>query len=458
VFEKSSPLVTIYIPCHNYGNFLKQSVESVVNQLYLNWELIIVDEASNDNTIEVAQKFCDFYPEKIKLIQNQTAVGLQKIANTILKLAKGKYMIRLDADDWLDESALLVMVAKLESQHDLGLVYGNYFYTNLKGEILGLEKRYNIKNKRTFNYPPHGACTMFRVRSLKTVGGYSEDVTAQDGWDLWYKLYNRIGSASLDIPIFYYRQHTESLSRDKKRLIEARMRIQNRISSKLDGEYEPSIVAFIPVQENYPGFENVPYQKYKGQSLIERAIISATQSKKVRQVVLCSQSQKVLDYARDLENSGIISKHIRLLRDEKKETKKNFPIKDLMSLVGNHVKLLDGKFPDVVAFLSLHAVNRRSEHIDDALNVLRINESDSVVSVLEEREPVFINSENGLKLFNPGRFNDLTYEQECLYRFNGSIIATWWEVLEEHNLFGEKISYIEMSEEDSFQIKYKNNL
>jgi CMP-N-acetylneuraminic acid synthetase len=299
---------------------------------------------------------------------------------------------------------------------------------------------------------------MFRVRSLKTVGGYSEDVTAQDGWDLWYKLYNRIGSASLDIPIFYYRQHTESLSRDKKRLIEARMRIQNRISSKLDGEYEPSIVAFIPVQENYPGFENVPYQKYKGQSLIERAIISATQSKKVRQVVLCSQSQKVLDYARDLENSGIISKHIRLLRDEKKETKKNFPIKDLMSLVGNHVKLLDGKFPDVVAFLSLHAVNRRSEHIDDALNVLRINESDSVVSVLEEREPVFINSENGLKLFNPGRFNDLTYEQECLYRFNGSIIATWWEVLEEHNLFGEKISYIEMSEEDSFQIKYKNNL
>ena len=86
MFEKSSPLVTIYIPCRNYGNFLKQSVVSVVNQLYLNWELIIVDEASNDNTIEIAQKFCNFYPEKIKLIQNQTAVGLQKIANTILKV------------------------------------------------------------------------------------------------------------------------------------------------------------------------------------------------------------------------------------------------------------------------------------------------------------------------------------------------------------------------------------
>ena len=122
---KYSQLVTIYIPCHNYGKYLKKSVQSVIDQLYTNWELIIIDEASNDNTIEVAKKFCATHPEKIKLIKNQTAIGLQKIANNILHLAKGKYMIRLDADDWLDESALLVMVTKLEANPNIGLIYGN---------------------------------------------------------------------------------------------------------------------------------------------------------------------------------------------------------------------------------------------------------------------------------------------------------------------------------------------
>jgi glycosyltransferase involved in cell wall biosynthesis len=458
MFKKSPPLVTIYIPCNNYGKFLKQSVQSVLNQLYSNWELIIIDDGSNDNTFEIAQKFCSLYPKKIRLVKNKTALRLQKIANNILDLAKGKYMMRLDADDWLDETALLAMVAKLESKANLGLVYGNYFYTDSNGEVIGLERGYNTgkHEDKFFNHTPHGACTMFKVRSLKSAGGYLEDVNAQDGWDLWYKLNKRIGSAYLDIPIFYYRQHESAMSRDKKKLINARANIQNRINSKLEGNYQPTTVAFIPVQENYEGFKGVPYQKFKNQSLLERAILSATKSKKINKVIVCSQSKKVLDYSQDLENSGIVPKHIRLLRDKKKEPAKNFPIKNLMLRVANHYKLLEGKFPDIVAFLSLHAVNRSSKHIDNALSVMRINESDSVVSVLEEREPMFVNSENGLKLFNPGRFRELSYKNECLYKFNGTIIATWWDVLKEHHLFGENISYIEMTAEDSYQIKNKS--
>ena len=104
-------------------------------------------------------------------------------------------------------------------------------------------------------------------------------------------------------------------------------------------------------------------------------------------------------------------------------------------------------------FLSLHAINRKSEHIDNALNVLRITESDSVVSVQEETEPMFNFGKNGLEIINRGRFQDLTFDKERLYRFNGSIIATWYEVLKADALFGEKIAHIEMSNLDSLQIK-----
>jgi len=450
----TTPLVTIYIPCRNYGHFLTQCVESVFSQLYTNWELIIVDEASTDDTISIAEDFCHLRPDAITFIHNETATGLQKLANTVLGLAKGKYMVRLDADDWLDECALLTMVAKLEATPDIGMVYGNYFYTDIDGKVLGIERRHKLGDEDTVGHlPPHGACTMFQTRALKVVGGYSEDVNAQDGWELWYKLYSRIGAASLDIPIFYYRQHGSSLSRDSNRLLKARSRIFSRISETLEGDYKPTCVAVIPVRESYPGFDGVPYRKFDDSSLLERAILSAAQSNKVDSVLVSSQSQRVLDYAEKLELEGRVPPHLRLLRVEDENSGRNIPIRDLMVNAGEHYAEVNGVFPDVMAFLSLHAVHRRTEHIDKALNVLRITESDTVVSVQEEREPMFTHGETGLQLLNPGRFQELSFDRERFYRFNGSIIATWWEVLQAHHLFGEKTAFIEMSSQDSLQIK-----
>ncbi len=111
---KKLPLVTVYIPSRNYGKFLEKSVLSVIDQLYLEWELFIIDEGSTDNTKTIAENYQNKYPTKIKLIQNKEPLGLQKLANDLLDIAKGKYIIRLDADDWFHEVALLSLVNKLE--------------------------------------------------------------------------------------------------------------------------------------------------------------------------------------------------------------------------------------------------------------------------------------------------------------------------------------------------------
>lgn len=448
----SDPLVTVYIPCRNYGRFLRQSVESVFQQLYSHWELIIVDECSDDDTIKIAKELCQLFPSSTKLLRHAEPMGLQRVANSVLGIANGKYMMRLDADDWLDEGALLIMVAKLESMPDAGLVYGNYFYTDSNGNVLGIERRHKLDLKDNGRHlPPHGACTMFRTRSLRAVGGYSEDVSAQDGWELWYKLLNRINSTNLDVPIFYYRQHGGSLSNDHNRLLNARSRIFERLGQSLCGDYKLKNVAVIPVKESYPGFEGVPFQSFGGCSLLERAISIAVKSSNVSSVIVSSSSQRVLDYAEELEFSGAVPTHCRVLRSEKEESK-NIPIRDLMVHAGEYFCSQSGEHPDAIAFLSLHAVYRQVSHINEAFDVLRVTESDTIVSVKEERDPMFIYGENGLELVNPGRFDDLTYDRERLYRFNGSIIASWWDVLKQHHLFGEKIAFIEMSAEDSIQI------
>ena len=329
-----NPLVTIYIPCRNYGRFLNQSINSVLNQLYINWELIIIDEASEDDTIVIAESYISKFPKKIKLLSNKSPIGLQKLSNKVLKLANGKYMMRLDADDWLDESALLLMVSKLESKEGLGLVYGNYFYTDEKGNNLGMEKRAIFGQEDVSgNVPPHGACTLFRTRSLKSVGGYSEQVDAQDGWDLWFKLYNKIGVASVVAPVFYYRQHGKSLSRNQNRLLNARSKIFEEIANKLEGNYKPLCVAVIPVKESYPHFERVPYKQINGRSILEISIINAFKSKKIETVIVSSESKDVLEYSKKLELDGKVPKHLRLLRSKTKNLR-NIPITDFMFSAG----------------------------------------------------------------------------------------------------------------------------
>lgn len=450
----SPPIVTIYVPSRNYGRFLRQCVESVFGQLYTNWELFIIDEGSTDETREVGQEFARMRPKNVTFIRHPQPAGLQKLANMILQRAKGKYMMRLDADDWLDESALLVMVSKLESNSEVGMVYGNYFYVSSDGTVIGMERRNKFGHEDKVGHrPPHGACTMFRTRSLKAVGGYSEDVNAQDGWELWYKLNGRIGTSSLDIPLFYYRQHESALTRNHNRLLEARTQIFKKISANLEGDYKPVSVAVIPVRESYPGFDGVPYQIFNGISLLERALISAASAETISHVVIASQSRSVLEFSAKLEVAGKVPAHLRYLRPVGARLDGGLPIKDLLLAAGKYFNQLMGTCPDILAYLSLHAVHRQNTHIDDAINVLRINESDSVVSVQEEREPMFRHGKTGLELLNPGRFDGLTFDREKLFQFNGSIIATWWEVLKENQLLGESISFVEMSFEDSYQIK-----
>ena len=78
---KSEPLVTIYVPCRNYGRYLQQAVESIFSQVYSNWELIIIDEGSTDNTVSIAEKLVGKSPSRVSLIKNSKPMGLQKLAN-----------------------------------------------------------------------------------------------------------------------------------------------------------------------------------------------------------------------------------------------------------------------------------------------------------------------------------------------------------------------------------------
>ena len=96
-----NPLITIYITNHNYGKYLSKSINSVLKQTYSNYELIIIDDGSTDNSKNIIKKYQNLKNIKIIFQKNK---GLLVSNNIALKLSNGDYITRLDADDWLDEN------------------------------------------------------------------------------------------------------------------------------------------------------------------------------------------------------------------------------------------------------------------------------------------------------------------------------------------------------------------
>ncbi len=264
----STPKITVYLPSHNYGKFLGEAIESVLRQSVDDWELIIIDDNSTDNTAEVMQLY-EGHPN-ISL-HHTDGIGLPSVCNYALKHARGEYVIRLDGDDVFNENILLVLRNLLDKNPDIALVHPDYYLVDIYGEVYSHERRRRYSGNHKLDMPPNGACTMVRKDIIEKVGGYREDLGAQDGYDLWIKLGTDYKSAHINIPLFYYRRHRENLTGNVKRIISARQQIKkDAIKSQLEG-LRP-LIAVIPCRKHFDFIEDLWHQEINGQTLLERDI------------------------------------------------------------------------------------------------------------------------------------------------------------------------------------------
>ena len=449
---KAWPKVTIYILNKNYGKFIKQSIQSVINQSYTNWELFIIDDFSEDNSKKIINQTIKIN-NKINKIFNNKSIGVAKNANIVIKKSKGEYLLRLDADDWLTEDALLYLVLEIEKNKNLSIVFGNYYYVDERGILLGEEENFILnKNNYIKQIPPHGACTLFNLNDLKNKGGYSEDVIAQDGWDVWYKLFNKNKISNINKKIFYYRQHNKSLSKNKGRIVDARTKILNNL--KIKNKKKIICLAVIPVKESYPLTKDVPFLKFENKTLLEHVLLSTQKSKKITNITISTASKKVIDYVK----SKISNNKITLIKRPNNISKSASQLAKTLIHASKSFYKQNKYFPDLIIYLSLHTIRRNEAYIDQAINTLLIKKYDSVISVNEEKDPIFLYNPISLKPMNISRFEDKDKLSEKIYRFNGSFIVVKNESLMKDNIFGNNIGHIEMLGKDIIEIKDFNIL
>ena len=439
--------VTVYTPSHNYGRFLSDAITSVLNQSLDTWELLVIDDASSDDSAAIAERFAAAHPERVRLFRNEAAQGLQACSNLALREARGEYIMRLDADDMLDESALLVMASYLDRHPDVALVYPNYTYVDEQGALLAIETRKRIDNDHQLrDLPAHGACTMIRRRVLKAVGGYSAAYNAQDGYELWLKVLHRYPVAHIATPLFAYRQHGTSITRDENRVLAARQQIKRDLVERTRGEVAPRIVAVVPAKNTYRNLENVVLGECGGRPLIDHTLEAAAGTPGIDLVVVSTDDPAVADYCARMP--GVVV-HFRA-------AELSGPGIGLSRVLDDTVTWLEQErsvYPDILAVLSVHSPLRRAEHVRKALDTLLLYNVDSVISVYEDLDLHFAHGAGGLEPLNPGMLRRVRLEREALYVDNGAVKVAWRDAIGPDDLYGRKVGHIVMPRHESLQIK-----
>ena len=226
-------LVSIITPSYNSARFISLTIESVLAQTYENWEMIIVDDCSPDNSNEIIKKYCK-KDNRIKLIKLEKNVGPAVARNIAIKEAKGKFISFLDADDlWLPEK--LEVQIKFMKTHDLVFMYSAYKVIDEDGNDLGIfVPPEEVTYYSILKTNPIGCLTaIYDAEKLGKV--YMPDILkSQEDYAAWLKILKQIKKTKgIKEPLAIYRIRKNSVSSNKLKAAKYQWKIYREVE-KLD--------------------------------------------------------------------------------------------------------------------------------------------------------------------------------------------------------------------------------
>lgn len=185
-------MVSIIMGIYNCEQTLEDAINSIINQTYTDWELIMCDDGSTDNSYEIAKKF-EKEDKRIKVIKNNKNIGLAATLNNCIKYVKGKYIARMDADDISTPDRFKLQVDFLENNKEFDLVGGLMQSFDELGDkkIIGIKEIPNKYDLPKFN-PFHHATIMMKSECMISLNGYtvSKDTTRAEDVDLWFRFFD----------------------------------------------------------------------------------------------------------------------------------------------------------------------------------------------------------------------------------------------------------------------------
>jgi len=230
------PLVSIIVPLYNYEKYITNCIRSIKKQDYDNYEIIVVDDHSSDNSYKIAKRF---ESNKIHVISIERNKGYSNAKNEGIIASKGKFIIILDADDMLTKNSISIRVDAL-LKNNVPFVHGNAI--SVYGEItLNQCYKLNPSELELFTYKNHlkkknmilsfptpyaiHAQTVMLDRDLhKTFGLYDEKLRSRSDREMWWRFFGqsdndimKINKCFVNETVAYYRYHKKSMSRKRQK-------------------------------------------------------------------------------------------------------------------------------------------------------------------------------------------------------------------------------------------------
>jgi glycosyltransferase involved in cell wall biosynthesis len=206
------PKVSVVMAVYNGEKYVHESIDSILCQTFDDFEFIIINDASTDITPEILRSYKD---PRIIILNNPENIGLTRSLNRGLKFARGEYIARMDADDISLPNRFECQVAYLDAHLEVGLLATSFLFIDESGNDKMISRPatdQQFKEKlMKGNQFCHGV-VMFRRACIDKIGGYREEYRYAQDYDLWLRIMEKYGVASLDEVLFKYRINFSSIS------------------------------------------------------------------------------------------------------------------------------------------------------------------------------------------------------------------------------------------------------
>ena len=212
---KHQPLISVVMPAYNAERYIKKAIESILNQTHTNFEFIIINDGSTDDTLAIIKSFKD---KRIIVIDHKKNQKIPATLNAGLKMAKGKYIARMDADDESLLTRFTKQIEFLEKHSDIGVLGSAHF--SLSPGTKKSKGKYPTSHNDCLKRLTQSPCfshptTMIRTSALGNSRYTEAFFTAQD-YKLWVDLAKKdVRFANLIEALLYYRVHNNSVSKLK---------------------------------------------------------------------------------------------------------------------------------------------------------------------------------------------------------------------------------------------------
>lgn len=286
------PKISVAMPVYNGEKYIKETIESVLNQTFSDFEFIIVDDGSTDDTFNIVHSFND---TRIKYFKNEKNSGISYSLNRALEIASSEYIARIDADDICYNNRFQIQYDFLESNKNVGVCSANTDTIDANGTKIGTTKNFitseECKLKLLFANSLSHPAAMFRKNMVLQVGGYSLGMEPIEDFELWVRMTNICEIQNIENTLVKYRVHALHASAVfGKNIHQALVRTfdkKNRLYQIIDDEFLDFHI------RGFNGFWNgkislgqiLKFSKWKTSLLRNNAVMRVFDQDKLRQEI-----------------------------------------------------------------------------------------------------------------------------------------------------------------------------